>query len=220
MKQPLKLVIFDLDGTLLDTLADIAVSGNYALIKCGFHIRLLREYKNFIGNGTTALIKRMLPDLHVTEKYISEVRDVFVPHYEAHIADNTLPYDGIPELLKTLQSKGLLLAIASNKPLASTNILIQKLLPDIAFNAVLGPNDDIPTKPNPKIVHEILKITGLSPEEAIYIGDSDVDMITASNSGVRSIGVTWGYRSRKELETNGANFIACSPDEILDIIST
>ena len=217
--QQLKLVIFDLDGTLLNTLSDLAFSANHVLEKSGFPVHPIEVYKYFIGNGLDIFIERILPENQKTAQNLALFRDSFLSHYNAHIADFTEPYKGIPGLLKALSSKGLKLAVASNKHQQATEKLIRTLLPGISFIAVLGQREGIPAKPNPAIVQEILTIADLSPEEAVYIGDSDVDMLTASNSDVCSIGVTWGYRPREELEAAGAHFIARSPDEILEIIT-
>ena len=218
--QHLKLVVFDLDGTLLNTLSDLAHSANYALQQSGFPTHPIEVYPFFIGNGLHLFIERILPENQKTEQTLVHVKELFLSYYDAHIADHTQPYNGITDLLKSLLSKGLKLAVASNKHQQGTEKLIRTLLPDFPFIAVLGQSKDIPAKPNPAMVREILKIAGLSPEETIYIGDSDVDIFTASNCGVRSIGVTWGYRPREELEAAGANFIVDSPDEIFEIITT
>ena len=214
----IKLVIFDLDGTLLDTLSDIAFSVNYALEKNGFPIHPIESYKRFVGNGINKLFERALPDNQKTDRNITQLKNHFLPYYDEHKTVYTQPYEGIPELLKRLLSEGLKLAVASNKYHKATEELIRQFFPGITFAAVLGQNEGIPVKPDPAIVFEILAITGLSSSEAIYIGDSGVDMQTASNSGMRSVGVTWGFRSREELENAGANFIASSTGEILKII--
>lgn len=214
----LKLAIFDLDGTLLNTLSDLAHSANYALDKCGFNVHPVEEYKFFIGNGITKLLERILPENQITEPVIAQIKELFLSYYEEHNTDYTVPYEGIPELLKSLQSNGLLLAVASNKYQKATEKLIRLFFPDTAFTAVFGQREGIPVKPNPAIVNDILAIAGLTPEEAIYIGDSGVDMETAANSSMVSIGVTWGFRP-EELKTAGAHYIAETPDDISDIIN-
>ena len=214
----LELVIFDLDGTLLDTLSDLAYSVNHALEKSGFPIHPIESYKYFAGNGINKLFERALPENQKTDQNITLLRSHFLPYYDEHNTVYTQPYEDIPELLKRLLSEGLKLAVASNKYHKATEKLIRQFFPEITFAAVLGQREGIPVKPDPAIVSEILEITGLSSSEAIYIGDSGVDMQTASNSGIISIGVTWGFRSREELEGAGANFIANSTNEILKII--
>jgi phosphoglycolate phosphatase len=217
--QPLKLIIFDLDGTLLNTLSDLAYSANYALQESGFPTHPVEDYKLFIGNGITKLLERILPENQITESVVMQIKDSFLTYYDAHNTDYTEPYPGIPELLKVLSSNGWLLAVASNKYQKATEKLVKLFFPDITFTAVLGQREGIPAKPNPAIVYDILGITDLSPWEALYIGDSGVDMETASNSGVVSIGVTWGFRPREELVVAGAFYIADTPDDILEIIN-
>jgi phosphoglycolate phosphatase len=219
MMQHLKLVIFDLDGTLLNTLSDLAHSANYALDKCGFNVHPVEDYKYFIGNGIGKLLERILPEGRITIPVITQIREHFLSYYDKHNTDYTEPYNGIPELLKTLQSNGLLLAVASNKYQKATEELIRRYFPDITFIAVFGQREGVPVKPDPTIVNDILAIAELSPEEALYIGDSGIDMETAVNSGMASIGVTWGFRPREELEASGAHHLAEIPDDILSIIN-
>ena len=214
MTPHIKLVIFDLDGTLLNTLSDLAHSANHALEKCGFPVHDIETYKCFVGNGINKLLERSLPDHHKTALNIARLKAFFLPYYDAHSTDYTEVYAGIDKLLKTLQYKGLMLSVASNKYQKATEKLVLRFFSDISFTAILGQRDGVPVKPNPAIVNEILQIADVSPEETCYIGDSDVDMQTASNSGVTSIGVTWGFRSHEELKTAGANYIADTPEEI------
>ena len=214
----IKLVIFDLDGTLLNTISDLAHSTNYALEKNGFPVHPIEAYNFFIGNGINKLFERALPENEKTEQNVLLIRKDFIPYYFEHNMDYTEPYEGIPELLKSLQYKGYLLAVASNKYQSATETLIKSLFPDISFAAIFGQRDGVPVKPDPSIVHDIFKITGISPEETIYIGDSGVDMQTASNSGVMSIGVTWGFRPLEELEDAGASYISDNTADILKII--
>ena len=211
----IKLVIFDLDGTLLDTISDLAHSTNFALEQNGFPTHPVEAYKLFVGNGINKLFERALPESEKTEENIMRVRKSFIPYYDEHNTDFTKPYEGINELLQTLQSKGCMLAVASNKYHAATEKLIKYSFPNILFAAVSGQRENVPVKPDPAIVYDILKITDISPEEAIYIGDSGVDMQTALNSGIFSIGVTWGFRPRAELEAAGADYIADTTAEIL-----
>lgn len=218
MMNHIQLVIFDLDGTLLDTLSDLALSVNYGLEKCGFPTHSIEAYKKFVGNGINMLLARALPENQKTEQNIALLGNHCIPYYDEHNTDYTKPYKGIPELLKILISSGLKLAVASNKYHAATEKLIGRLFPDISFAAVLGQREGIPAKPDPTIVHEILRITDLSAANVVYVGDSGVDMQTASNSGILSIGVTWGFRPREELENAGANFIADTPNEIFEFI--
>jgi phosphoglycolate phosphatase len=217
--QSIKLAIFDLDGTLLNTIYDLAHSTNYALKESGFPEHPIETYKFFVGNGINKLFERALPENEKTDANIARVRKAFLPYYDKHNADYTKPYKGIYDLLKTLQSKGVMLAVASNKYQSATETLISNLFPDITFAAVFGQREGVPVKPDPAIVHDILNITGVSPKEAVYIGDSGVDMQTAANSGVVSIGVTWGFRPREELENTGAMHIADYTAEIHKLLN-
>lgn len=216
--QPIRLIIFDLDGTLLNTISDLAHSTNYALKQNGFPEHPVEAYPYFVGNGINKLFERALPENEKTSENIARVREAFLPYYDKHNTDYTQPYEGIHELLQTLQSEGFMLAVASNKYQSATEKLIQKRFPDLSFTAVFGQREGIPVKPDPTIVCDILEIAGVSPNETLYIGDSGVDMQTAANSRITSIGVTWGFRPREELQTNGADYLVDSPAEILAII--
>jgi phosphoglycolate phosphatase len=195
-----KLVIFDLDGTLLNTITDLAYSTNHALAKNCFPTHPVESYKYFVGNGINKLFERALPENEKTAENVALIRKDFIPYYDEHNTDFTKPYEGVAELLKALHSGGIMSAIASNKYQLATEKLISALFPDIVFTAVLGQREGVPVKPDPTIVREILKISNVSPDEALYVGDSGVDMMTAANSGIESIGVTYGFRPREELE--------------------
>ena len=189
-----KLVIFDLDGTLLNTIADLANSTNYALKVLGYPIHEPDKYNFMVGNGINKLFERALPDGEKTEENVLRVRQEFVPYYDQHNADKSRPYPGVTELLETLQTAGMQLAVASNKYQAATEKLIAHYFPNIKFTAVFGQREGIPVKPDPIIVKEILQIAKVQEEETLYVGDSGVDMQTAINAGVTSCGVTWGFR--------------------------
>lgn len=215
----IKLVIFDLDGTLLNTIDDLATSTNHALHRYGFPTHALTEYPYFVGNGVNKLLERALPEAERTKERIQQVRKDFIAYYEVHNTDLTRPYPGIPELLEELHKQGFDLAVASNKYHQGTVELIKYYFGAIAFKAVLGQQEGIPAKPDPQIVRQILSLTETDPDDVLYVGDSGVDMQTAANSGITSVGVTWGFRPRLELEENGACFIAESPQEIWSIIN-
>ena len=195
-----KLVIFDLDGTLLDTIADLAESANHALKQLGYPTRDVEKIRTFVGNGVNKLLFRALPDGEKTEENLMRMRTHFVPYYDAHNADLSAPYPGIVALLEELQAKGLRMAVASNKYQEATVKLVKHYFPMIDFVEVLGQREGINVKPDPTIVFDILKKAGVSKEETLYVGDSGVDMQTAINAGVDAIGVTWGFRPRTELE--------------------
>ncbi|MBE6287061.1 MAG: HAD family hydrolase [Mediterranea massiliensis] len=195
-----KLVIFDLDGTLLNTIADLAQSCNYALQQLGYPTHEPDTYFYRVGNGINKLLERALPEVEQNENNVQRMRTEFIPHYNLHNADKSVPYPGICDLLEQLQQAGIMLAVASNKYQAATEKLIAHYFPNINFIAVLGQRENIPIKPNPAIVNDILYISKQLKEDTLYVGDSGVDMQTAKNAGVTACGVTWGFRPRSELE--------------------
>ncbi|KAA6320328.1 Phosphoglycolate phosphatase [termite gut metagenome] len=213
MKQ---LVIFDLDGTLLNTIADLAQSTNHALRQLGFPIHTEEAYNFMVGNGINKLFERALPEDERTETNVLRIRTAFIPYYDKHNVDNTHPYPGIVELLQTLQEEGKMIGVASNKYHAATLKLISHYFPEVSFTAVLGQREGIAPKPNPAIVYAIMKMAKTSKDKVLYVGDSGVDMQTAKNSGVTSCGVTWGFRPRSELEEFHPDFMVDNAQEILD----
>lgn len=213
-----KLIIFDLDGTLLNTIADLAHSTNHALQTLGYPTHEVASYNFMVGNGINKLFERALPEGEKTEENVLRVRKEFLLHYDRHSADESRPYPGIPELLETLQHKGYQLAVASNKYQAATEKLIAHYFPGIRFVAVFGQREGVKVKPDPAVVHDILRIAGVSKDEVLYVGDSGVDMQTAINSGVTSCGVTWGFRPRTELESFCPDYIVDKAETILSIV--
>lgn len=213
-----KLVIFDLDGTLLNTIADLAHSTNFALNKLGYPTHELDSYNFMVGNGIDKLFERALPEGEKSKENIWRVRQEFVPYYDIHNADDSCPYEGILELLAYLQSLGVKIAVASNKYQAATLKLVAHYFPEIQFSAVLGQREGIKVKPDPAIVFDILKTTGIAAEDVLYVGDSGVDMQTASNAGVTACGVVWGFRPRAELEAFNPAYIVESTDSIKKIV--
>lgn len=211
-----KLVIFDLDGTLLNTISDLAVSVNYALRCHDYPEHELSEYPYFVGNGIAKLIERALPESHRCEEAVQLLRQDFQAYYDKNKAVRTVPYAGIEQLLSGLHRRGFVLAVASNKYQQATRELIAHYFPQIPFAAVYGQREGVDTKPDPTVVFDILEQTGIGRENTLYVGDSGVDMQTARNSGVESVGVTWGFRPRQELQENGADHIVDHPSEILN----
>lgn len=209
-----KLVIFDLDGTLLNTIADLALSTNYALNKLGYPTHEVEAYNFMVGNGINKLFERALPEGEKTEENVLRVRKEFVPFYDMHNADESRLYPGIPELLSHLQDAGIQVAVASNKYQAATQKLIAHYFPTIKFTAVFGQRDGVNVKPDPTIVFDILKIANIEKNDVLYVGDSGVDMQTAANAGVTACGVTWGFRPRAELEEFNPAYIVDSAKEI------
>ena len=214
-----QLVIFDLDGTLLDTVADLANATNQALEQCGYPTHPVEAYYQFVGNGINKLFARALPAEYSDEENVLRIRSLFVPYYNEHNADCSRPYPDITKLLETLQESGILIAVASNKYHEATLKLVHHFFPTIRFAAIYGQREEIPIKPAPDIVYNILNDTGITKENALYVGDSGVDMQTANNAGLESIGVTWGFRSVEELLETGATHIANNANEILTILN-
>ncbi|MEG2276411.1 MAG: HAD family hydrolase [Odoribacter sp.] len=213
-----KLIIFDLDGTLLNTLGDLAASVNYVLREHRFPEHPLSAYRFFVGNGITKLIERALPEEARQETTIQTLRQEFVAYYQQHKIVLTHPYRGIPEVLNHLNAHGILLAVASNKYHQGTVELIHHYFGTQLFTVIAGQQENVPVKPDPAIVHRIINETGIRTENTLYIGDSGVDMQTARNSNIPSIGVTWGFRPRRELEENGAGQIIDRPQEIISLL--
>ena len=213
-----KLVIFDLDGTLLDTIADLAVATNHALKQLGYPAHETEVIRTFVGNGINKLLERALPANERTEENVMRMRTHFIPYYDAHNADLSAPYPGIVSLLEALQEKGLQLAVASNKYQEATAKLVEQYFPTISFIEVLGQRDGIAVKPDPIIVFDILKKTDVSKEEVLYVGDSGVDMQTAQNAGVDAVAVTWGFRPRTELESFQPKGLIDKAEELLKFV--
>lgn len=213
-----KLVIFDLDGTLVNTIADLADSVNHALQTLGYPAQPYEKFPYFVGNGIYKLIERALPPESRDEQTIRSVKAVFMDYYMLHNTDKSTVYDGVGELLQALAGKGVALAIASNKVHEATVAMIARLFPGIGFACVLGQRDGVPTKPNPAIVAEILQTASATPSETLYVGDSGVDMQTAHNAGITAVGVTWGLRPVEELRQNAADIIIDSPMELLEYL--
>ena len=214
-----RLVIFDLDGTLLNTIEDLGHAANYALEHNGFATHTIASYRYFVGNGVRRLIERTLPeearDTATTEKLLRDFKD----YYNEHNTDFTKPYDGIPELLELLRDMGIKIAVASNKYQQAVDRIIGHYFPTIDFVAVEGQKEGVNVKPDPSIVFSILSKAKLPKSEVLYVGDSAVDMETARRACVDSVGVTWGFRSQKELVESNALHIVNMPNEIADLIN-
>lgn len=213
-----RLVIFDLDGTLLNTIADLGQCTNHALQTLGYPTHDIPSYRFMVGNGINKLFERALPEAERTQENVLRVRREFIPYYNRHNTDLSRPYPGIPELLARLREQGIQVAVASNKYQEATEKLIRHYFPDIPFAAVLGQREGIPVKPDPAIVEDILRTTGIPREAVLYVGDSGVDMQTALNAKVEACGVTWGFRPRTELEAFAPAHIADRVEEILTLV--
>lgn len=209
------LVIFDLDGTLLNTIDDLAMASNYALRQCGYPIHAVEAYPMFVGNGVTRLLERVLPEDERTEENVRRMREQFMIYYDEHCTDFTRPYDGIPEMLSSLTSKGIAVAVASNKYQSAVSRLIRHYFGSTPWVAIEGQKEGVPVKPDPSIVFEILLKHPTPKAAVLYAGDSGVDMTTASRAAVENVGVTWGFRPVRELRAAYADHIAQTPDEVL-----
>ena len=210
-----KAYIFDLDGTLLDTLLDLANAVNFAMRSKGYPERTLTEVRSFIGNGIKVLIKRSVPECTGEGDY-AEALEIFTKYYLEHIADYTKPYDGMIDVVKELQFRGCKVGVLSNKAHFAAQAVVKDFFGDI-FDIVVGKMDEFPSKPEPDSLFYTMKELGVAPEDCVYIGDSDVDVLTAHNAGLPCIGVTWGNRDEDVLIASGAEYIANTPEEILNI---
>lgn len=210
-----KLVIFDLDGTLLNTIADLGNACNFALKSMGFSEHAISTYNYMVGNGVRKLMERAEPD--ADEELVDKLLDIFRGYYDNHCTDNTLPYPGIKDLLADLVARGVSVAVATNKYQSAAEKIIQYYFPEIPFVAVLGQSEGRPIKPDPSIVFAILNEFPVPKRNILYVGDSAVDMETARRACIESAGVTWGFRPMAELRNAYADHIISKPSEILKI---
>lgn len=211
-----KLAIFDMDGTILDTLDDLTDSINYALSYCGFPEHTKDDVRKFVGNGILKLVKRSVPP-YAAEADIEKVFQVFKDYYKLHCRDKTRPYPGIVDVIETLKEKGYLIAVVSNKADFAVQELCLRYFPGLIDYAV-GERDGIKKKPAPDSVLSVMEVLNVRAEESIYIGDSDVDIATAKNAGICCLTVTWGFRDCEYLKQCGADVFAHKADEILDLL--
>ena len=213
-----RLVIFDLDGTLLNTIGDLAAACEDMLIRRALPQHTLAEYTSFVGNGIRNLVKRSLPEELRTDEYVEQAKADFVDYYTHNIHNHTLPYEGITELLSELQRAGVRIAVASNKFHEGTLQLIAHFFSDINFVAVYGNREGFPLKPDAQLIEEIMQLGGATNSECVMVGDSAVDIQTAHNAGIASIAVSWGFRSMEELEQANPDHIATSVEQLRHIL--
>lgn len=215
---PFDAVLFDLDGTLLDTLEDIADAANRALARHSYPLHPVASFRYFVGEGARTLVERTLPeearDTHTIDRLYAEFRGEYARNWKA----KTRPYDGVPELLDGLVARGLKIAVLSNKPDDFTRRCVGELLGAWTFDAVLGHHDGIPPKPDPTGALRVAAALGVPPKRILLAGDSAIDMATAVAAGMFPVGVLWGFRTREELESSGARAVIEAPGELLALL--
>lgn len=213
------LVIFDLDGTMLNTIGDLAAAVDYVMRSRNLPEHTDAEYRAMVGGGIKRLVERALPhDLAQDDAYVEECVTQFRHYYVENIDRYTTPYNGIPELLRELNRRGIKVAVASNKFQHGTERLISKFFSDIEFVAIEGNHPGAPLKPNPEIIHNILRMANIAPSGAVMVGDSGIDIHTATAAGIASVGVAWGFRYAEELYDAGATTVATTIEELTTAI--
>ena len=215
----IKAVLFDLDGTIANSLLDLALSVNYALCKFCFPERETEQFKYFAGDGMPKMVERALPDDKKNKTTVSEVLNVFLKYYSEHYCDNTREYDGMTELIDNLKEKNIAVAVVTNKAQEMAQKVVKKLYGE-RFDLILGKREGIPAKPDPAAAFMAMRELGVSPEECVFVGDSQNDVLTGVNSGAYPVGVLWGFREKEELVLGGATSIINSPKELLAIIES
>ena len=213
-----KAIIFDLDGTLLDTLDDLADANNQALSELGFPTHPVEDYKYHIGNGVRLLLERTLPENARDDATVEKGMAMMKQAYEKCWDNKTRPYAGVPELLDELARRGVRMAILSNKPHAYTRMIVDKLLANWQFEEVWGVSDTVPPKPDISGALSLAEKMGVTPANFLYLGDTGTDMETATAAGMFAIGVLWGFRTADELNRNGAKVLLSQPAELLALL--
>lgn len=212
----IKMVLFDLDGTLLNTLDDLANAGNYAVASLGYPEHAVEKYKYFVGNGIPKLVERILPK-EVDHEIYEKAYELFCSYYDKHMNDMTRPYPGVIDMLKKLKDNNIISVVVTNKADEFASQIVHRYFGDL-ITATYGSVKTLPPKPDPALVNIIIEKYNIDKKNIIYIGDSGVDMCTAKNAGLFSCGVTWGFRDENELLSNGADMICHRCDDVLDII--
>lgn len=213
-----KLVVFDLDGTLVDSIYDLGNAVNFALKEYNLPLHPMSDYYKFVGNGMEDLVRRSMNEKGTDDELYKKVRKVFDEYYNAHSNDNTVAYSGITELLSVLKSKSVKTAVLTNKAHGYVGAILRRCFPVHAFDLYYGQREGIERKPHPHSFELMLGELGVSKEDCLYVGDSEVDVKTAVNAGVDLVAVTWGYRSAEALKEAGAVILANSPEEILNYV--
>ena len=213
-----KMVVFDLDGTLMNSLTDLAISVNYGLKLNGLEEKPVENYKTYVGNGREMLIRRAMGDAWTDHELFEKVKADYDRHYAVHCNDHTAAYDGCAEMLEKLAKKGVKTGVLSNKPDEFVDKMLKKAFPNHRFTQAWGQKPQYKTKPEPDALLALLDMSGVTPEECFYVGDSDVDVFTANNAGVKMAGVSWGFWGKNELMNAGAPFVADTAEELFDYI--
>lgn len=214
----IKMAVFDLDGTLVDSLTDLALNVNKGLRAVGLPEQPVQRYRRFVGDGRVLMVQRAMGDAGEDTALRDRVIAVFNREYALHCNEHTAAYDGCGRLLQGLSAAGILTAVLSNKPDEFVTPILQKVYPAHRFAEAWGQKEEYPTKPDGAALHAMLRLHGVTPDECIYIGDSNVDVYTAQNAGVGMAGVSWGFRGKAELLAAGAPFVADTADELLRYI--
>ena len=211
-----KAILFDLDGTLVNSIYDIAAAMNYALESLGQPTFSVEQYYNMVGNGMKNLCRRALAE--DKQDLLEELLRRYNTRYLAHCCDETKVYDGVPALLRELKSRGYQLALITNKPAGQAKNVMDTLLPDSDFDVVWGQQPPFAVKPDPAVYFHVCELLGVQPKDTLYCGDSDVDILFAHNAGAKGLGCLWGFRGEAELKAAGADLLAAQPKDILTLI--
>ena len=214
----IKTILFDLDGTLLNTIDDLADAGNWVCAQHGWPTFTVEQFKHMVGNGIPKLIERFSPESARTPDQLAATLAEFTARYDAHKEDKTAPYPGIPELLDALKAEGIQCAVFSNKADPLCGKIIEHYFGAGSFSIVRGNRPDVPTKPDPTGVYSLMKDLGADTSSTLFVGDSDVDILTGHNAGLPAMGALWGFRGRAELTAAGADALAAVPADILDFV--
>lgn len=214
-----KTIIFDLDGTLLDTLEDIAISANFALVTLGFEAQETRKYRYFVGEGVFKLFENIFASNPQGKQTIEKAVFLFEEHYAKQFSQNTKLYEGVSKMLSFLQKRGYTMAILSNKPDSFTKMCAFKYLRKWNFAVVYGAREGVPRKPHPQGAQEIAESLHVCPSECFYLGDTSTDMVTANSAGMVAIGALWGFRDEAELLESGAQYLVKEPSDVIKLLS-
>lgn len=214
----IKAVLFDLDGTLVNTIKDLANSVNHALTVHGFATREENEYKYFVGNGIAKMVERALPESARDAETLATVLATFVEYYNQHSMDTTAPYEGIIELLDAVRARGIKTAVVTNKVDPAAKEIVRQMFGE-RFDEIIGQVDGVPVKPDKAMPVKVMEALGVTPADCIFVGDSSVDVQTGVNCGAYPVGVLWGFRDMDELVSNGAATVIAKPCELLQVIS-